>query len=124
MATEEWRKARCGGFTLYGTRCAISGHRSGWRVASGPDEEPQHDYWVVGSALHYSFPSIFDPGSGSRTIYQIGPVVEDADPAEHAAILEAIERWEASMRKAPSSVDFPLRDASGRGLFESSGSAS
>jgi hypothetical protein len=63
--------------------------------------------------LHHSFPSIFDPGFGSRTVYQIGPAVENPDPAERAAILEAIEKWEASMRKAPGSVDFPVRNASG-----------
>lgn len=100
MAKEEWRKARCGEYTLYGTKCAISSDESGWRVAAGPDPEPKHDYWVVGSVLHYSFPSIFDPDFGNNTLYQIGPVAENVDPAERAAILEAIERWEASIRKA------------------------
>lgn len=104
MATEEWHKARCGEFVLYGTKCAISSHESGWRVACGTGPEPKHDFWVVDSVLHYSFPSIFDPEFGTRTVYQIGPVVENVDQAERAAVLEAIEKWEASMRKAPGSV--------------------
>ena len=113
MAMEEWHKARCGGFTLYGTRCAISSHESGWRVACGPDLEPTHDYWVVGSVLHHSFPSILDPGFGGRTVYQIGPAVENVDPQELAAILEAIKKWEASMRKSVSSARVVLHEVGG-----------
>jgi hypothetical protein len=99
MAIEEWthekfRKGVYGDFIVYGIKYIGPRGEVGWHTTSWPNNNPIHDFWVIDSTFHHITGHIFDPQFGGRNSFVIGDVVENIDPAEYKAVMDAIEDWE------------------------------
>jgi hypothetical protein len=68
--------------------------------------DPVHDFWVFGTTFHKV--KVYPPGEvSSRQRVEIFEVVENADPEERAAVLDAIKVWDLQLYSArhPESSD-------------------
>jgi hypothetical protein len=80
------------GYFVEGFKYDVGNGVTGWHTTSygsDPLRNPVRNYWVQDRTL-YDF-RLGLPGAPS----EIGPKIENYDPAEYGAVLEAIEEWEA-----------------------------
>jgi hypothetical protein len=106
MKMEEWTseeklyKGTYGDFCVLGIKQSgphgeVGWHTTSWRHnRSWKTDNRSHDYWVLDSTFRNIRGHIFDPQFGGRNSFVIGDLVEDIDPAERKAVMDAIEAWE------------------------------
>src|SRR5882757_5358285 len=68
----------------------------GWHTKSWPNDNPIHDFWIVGSEYRSFGMNLFDPNIEQRHSALIGVILEDVNLEERQVILNAIDNWQSS----------------------------
>jgi hypothetical protein len=85
-----------GAYTVQGFKYLSDSGEVGWHTTSWPMRDPVHDFWVSGATFYKV--SVYPAGEVSnRQRVEIFEVVEDVNPAEKNAVLEAIWAWETQL---------------------------
>jgi hypothetical protein len=110
MVIAEWnmdivRSGVFGDCVVYGIRYIGPNGEAGWHTASNQNANPTHHFWVIGSEFHGISGHIRDPQFANHNSFVIGEIVEDVDPAERQALLEAIELWEKRQQDIQSVIE-------------------
>jgi hypothetical protein len=96
-----WKKTRrhvgvFGGYTVQGEQYVGPTGEVGWHTSSWPMRDPIHCYWVSGSDFYTVRIHVNEFRGGLYRIDIPEQPATSVDSAEREAILEAIEKWEAS----------------------------
>ena len=75
-----------GGYAVQGLKDLNECEKVGWYVMSWPRTDPVHDFWISGTTFYRVRAETFE-------------IVENIDPAERSAVLEAIQAWEKELKQ-------------------------
>ena len=86
-----------GAYVVYGTVYRDQGGKKLWllnvtRAWSENRRASDRDYWVTGAEFRKALGGHL--GLGTEPTYFVGEIVEDLEPDERKAAIEAINRWE------------------------------
>jgi hypothetical protein len=95
---QEWKQAGrfygvYGGYTVQAFKYVASDGEVGWHTTSWPMRDPIHDFWVSGTNFHRMTLHLMNPTANHRNTLEILGIVENVDPKERKAVLEAIQDW-------------------------------
>jgi hypothetical protein len=81
------------GYTVQGFKYLGESGEVGWFTTSWPMKDPVHDFWISGTTF-YRVKFHFAGNVSNRRLFEIFETIENVDPAERSAVLEAIQAWE------------------------------
>jgi hypothetical protein len=89
-----------GRYTVQGFKYLSERGEIAWHSMSWPKRDPVHTFWVSGETFYKV--TVHPRGDVSnRQVVEIFGIIENVDPAERSAVLEAIQVWEKQLQVIP-----------------------
>jgi len=79
-------------YVVRGFKYLSESEEVGWYIMSWPRTDPVHDFWISGTTFYRARVHLAGEVSNRQRV-EIFEVIENVNPAERGAVLEAIQTW-------------------------------